>query len=680
MVKTRKLLFLFLSTLYALALYFFYIKYVPLVKPFQILLIPILFVVFLSTAASLQRGTLLFIFFFPLINNLPYFFGIFEHTPHAPTALVLFLFYFLGWLTHHTLAREKYSLELPIFLPMALLSLLILVSGLITIFRYTNFYPLLSDHVYELTTNVHKVTAGGALMSSVFFSLNYLSGFAFFFILLNTVESKEFIRKILVVLLSSTFISLIFGFYQHFKDISLGNTPMRINESIINSTFKDPLSFGAYLSMVIPVILAAVFFFKGLIRIFSAGLFILVLFILPHTGSKSGLIGVLLSLLLFLILILLKTIDWKRLKSYPFKKVIPMVAVLAAVTAALFLLFLSSQDSEAYKRLTDIRHRYGGLEEAVGIRWFNQWKMAFSMMKNYPLTGVGIGAYIIELPNYAETHNGQYKEWVDSAENYFLQVGSEMGIAALFFSLWIFWEILKQIHRMWRRYYRYGRWKYIQIGISCGIISLVLNFFVHTYIGSYEIKYTFWLLAALLFCSSFPGEEKLHMPRWTGLSIIFLFVLFAGIHLWNSTHSLSLKSRSEKFGLKQNFGFHKKERTKDGLEFRWTRRHGGLTVKVKKPVMEIPLLASHPDIHRNPVTVKISLVKDLFEQKKILDEIVLTEHGWKTYLYHIPEEVNQELILLFEVSRTWNPQKALGTADPRNLGVALGKIQFKDRS
>ena len=46
--------------------------------------------------------------------------------------------------------------------------------------------------------------------------------------------------------------------------------------------------------------------------------------------------------------------------------------------------------------------------------------------------------------------------------------------------------------------------------------------------------------------------------------------------------------------------------------------------------------------------------------------------------YSIPQEVNQEAILLLKVSRTWNPQKTLGTPDPRNLGVAIGEIRFKD--
>ena len=102
-----------------------------------------------------------------------------------------------------------------------------------------------------------------------------------------------------------------------------------------------------------------------------------------------------------------------------------------------------------------------------------------------------------------------------------------------------------------------------------------------------------------------------------------------------------------------------------------------MTIKIEKPVIEIPLLASHPDIRKNPVKVKIFIIKDFFKKKKLLGEIILTESIWKTYKYSIPEEVGQEVILLIKVRRTWNPLKTLGTPDPRNLGVAIGKIEFK---
>lgn len=665
----------------AAALYFFYLKYVPLVKSFQACLLPVLCFTLLLTSIKARWGTFFFVFSFPLVNSLPYFFGIYENIPHAPTALVLFLFYLLGWLAHQALFTPKLSLKSSLSVPLALFSLMVLLSAVITFLRYANFFPFLADNIYELSTNVHGVTAGGAIMSVVFLSLNYLTGFAFFFILLNTVDSREYIKKILIVLLTSTSLALVIGSFQHLHDASFGNTPLRINEALINATFKNPLSFGAYLTLLIPVVLAAMLAFKGVIRAFSLLLFFWALFILPQTGSKSGLAGAYLSLFLFLILTLGKGKIWKRLKTVFRKRGIVALILLVFVVACLFAIWTSFRNSEAYKRLTEVRYPYGGLEEAFRIRWYSQWRMAALMMKDYPFSGVGVGAYIVELPNYTKIYQSPYKKWTDSAENYFLQVGSELGLFALVLSLWIFWEIFKKIRENLGSFSYHNRWKYIQIGISCSLIMLFLHFFVHTYIGSFEVKYTFWLLVGLLFCLRRlnDGEEvRILSRRKTRILFVLILAFFLGSHIWNSTHSLSLESRTEKLNISHNFGFYKEERTEDGGPFRWTKRNAGMTLRIEKPVMEICLLASHPDIATNPVGVEILLVKDFFKEKKVLAEIILREAGWKDFAFSIPEEVSNNVILIFKISRTWNPLKTRGVPDPRNLGIAIRDIQFRD--
>ena len=98
---------------------------------------------------------------------------------------------------------------------------------------------------------------------------------------------------------------------------------------------------------------------------------------------------------------------------------------------------------------------------------------------------------------------------------------------------------------------------------------------------------------------------------------------------------------------------------------------------IKEPVIQIPLLATHPDIRTNPVKVKIFLVKDLFKQKILLDEFYLKKKQWSTRKYVVSERLGQEVILLFKVNRTWNPKKILGHPDPRDLGLAIGEIVFK---
>ena len=227
--------------------------------------------------------------------------------------------------------------------------------------------------------------------------------------------------------------------------------------------------------------------------------------------------------------------------------------------------------------------------------------------------------------------------------------------------------------------------KILTFGIIAGLLSFFINFLFHSYIGSFETKFVFWFLVALLFSQGRGPVQKekkagkKHNFLFFFLSILLLF-LFGAVHLWNSTHSLSLKSRTEKFGLVQTFGFDKLEKTNAGREFRWTKRNAGRTLYIDNCQMEIPILASHPDIKENPVSVKIYIIKDFFKEKKLLDHLVLRKNEWETWTYPVDDFLNQKVLLLFKVSRTWNPQKALGVPDPRHLGIAIGDIRFRDNT
>ena len=242
-----------LTLLYMAGLGLFYYRYVPLVYSYQIPLVIILSFVLLSTIWKVEWGLLAFTFFFPLINNLPYFFGIDWSIPHAPTALVLFLFFFLGWLVHNSFRASEFQFRHPLFRPLLFLSSIIFISGVVTFLRYANFFPLLSSRINELIVNDNLVRAGGALMSTVFSSLNYLAGFLFFFILVQGLKSCEKIKRIFFVLSVSIFFSLLFSLVQKFFSVNLGNTAYWTGLNQINGTFTDPNSFGACLSAIFPL-------------------------------------------------------------------------------------------------------------------------------------------------------------------------------------------------------------------------------------------------------------------------------------------------------------------------------------------------------------------------------------------------------------------------------------------
>ena len=59
---------------------------------------------------------------------------------------------------------------------------------------------------------------------------------------------------------------------------------------------------------------------------------------------------------------------------------------------------------------------------------------------------------------------------------------------------------------------------------------------------------------------------------------------------------------------------------------------------IKKPIMNIRLRASHPDIVQKPVHVSIYLLRDSFQKKTLMDEIVLKNSDWIGRSYFLPND------------------------------------------
>jgi len=682
--KNKKTILFISIIIYSLGLYLFYIRYVPLVKSYQLALVPIITISLVSAAVNMKWGILFFVFLFPLINNLPYFFGIHEPLPHAPAALVLFLFFFLGWLINRAFSKAPLRLNHRFSVPLIFFSLIVLSSGLITFWRFSNFAPLLSDRIYDLAVNVRGVTAGAAIMSTVFFSLNYLTALAFFFILFHALYSLKFMEQLIIALGLSSFVSFSFGIYQHLSHIKTGNNPVSISLGLINATMKDALSCGAYIAILISLFLGAALYFKRSFRFFFILIAILGLYLTFFTGSKVAIFSAFVSLVIFSVLAISKSHKPVKTGSSIFKRMAAalLIGLTVFLIAALSYRLLKTRVSNlATVSRIESALRHKSLKAIFIGRTDTLWNLAFSMIKDYPLTGLGLGGYIVEVTNYAHEHK-VYLEVAESAENYLLQVGAEMGIVGVLLVFWIFWEIIQEIRKGIKRISYNDKRKFLFMAAVAGIVAHFINIQGHTYIGSYEIKYAFWLLVSLIFALLGQDEsEKATKIQWNkSLKIVSLIiiVIYSGLNLWYSTHSLSLAARAKKYDIKQNFGFYQLEKTSAGKDFRWTKKYAGLTINMAKPVITIPLLASHPDVYQRPVHVGIYLVKNLFKEKTLIKEIVLSKNTWETYEFYMPEKIGQEIMLLFKVSRTWNPLKWRGTPDPRNLGIAVGRIDFRD--
>jgi len=692
---------LFRNLAYIAGLAVFYYKYVPLVLPYQLVLVPILLLAAVLTWMDLRRGVMFFIFAFPLINNLPYFFGISELFHHAPTALVLFLFFFLGVLLNQDPAKSEDVLGPSLTKTLRVFALIVTVSAAVTFFRYSNYFPLRGWTIYEIKTNTCGVSAGGAIMSVVFQALNYLSGLAFFWILSKTLLIKKRTDKVLSVIGLSSFLSLGFALFQHYGHEWVGNNPGWHLVPLINGTFKDAMSFGAFLSMMAPLFLGMFFAARHIWRkIVSGSVVLLSFFLILYSGSKIGLFSMIVASVCFTVSGAIADSRSKSRSARGFRRkyAFAIGALVVAGIAVGGVLF----NGPIRARVSHLKivERLKNSSDMLNWRIRALWTPAVKMMADYPLTGVGMGGFIIEAANYTDVFR-TYETVPESAENYPLQVGAELGIFGLLTVIWAAWTLFCEIRRGFRMKAKAAdpRRVFLSIGAASGILAFVINSQMHSYIGSYEIKYTLWFLIGLLFFLSRQPEEEgsvnsaerpisaTALKRAEGrpfrrrlpLAITVVILIYGAVHLWNSTHSLSMQSRTEKLGLVQDFGLYAPEKTPDGRHFRWTREYGALPVKIEKPVLSVPILSGHPDIVKNPITVRFFLVKGLFKSTRLLKEITITDNDWRNVDLLVADEIGREAILLLRISRTWSPQKVSGIPDPRNLGVAVGNVASKDR-
>jgi O-antigen ligase len=654
---------------------FFYYKYVPLVRSYQIPLVIILSLVLLSTLWNIECGLLAFIFIFPLINNLPYFFGIDESIPHAPTALVLFLFFLLGWLMHHSFSEAKFVFYPLLSRPLFLLFLIIIISGIVTFLRWANFFPFLSPKIYDWVVNVNGVRSGGAIMSSVFNTLNYLTGFLFLFLLVNSLKSKKILKRIFLVLAFSTLLSLLFALVQKFHSIGLGNTSFWTQLHRLNGTFKDPNSLGAYLSALLPLLVVGFLYIQTRYKPAFLILIILALIIFPSSGSRSAFLALCVAMLTLLMMFLLVSKKEKNRQLYIAEVFLFLVVI------SLFAFVLSKQSNLS----TRLGQSLNSLEAPSSLSTIftgkvELWRVSLCMLKDFPLTGVGLGGFIIELPNYGRQMGFDvFGVYTDSAENYLLQAASELGLIGLFLFLWLFYKIAGEIRGSFKSGGAGSKDRLILLGLIAGLVSLSINSLFHSYIGSFEIQYLFWLLVTMALIWPEGAREFTSAPSSRKFKTLAVAVvaLFGTVQVWTSARILSLERRTQMFGWDQNCGLYETEKDKRALSFHWAKKDAAITIHKSGDILVLPILASHPDIEIHPVNVKIFDVRPNLRKKNLIKEIVLKEKKWVDFEYPISKLQGDKIILLMETDRDWQPWKILAVPDNRRLAIALGEEWFK---
>lgn len=549
--------------------------------------------------------------------------------------------------------------------PLIYWMLILSTSWLFILLRECDFHPLLTLKSPQPAVNAIGVPLPLGLTIILSMILNQLVGFGWFGLLFrNFYEAekfKEFTIRVIKPLYIGLFISYIIGFYQSFMDIRFLNRVRWIVRNVVGGGLLDPNLFGlssvtlGFLVWFVPLRSS---FFHSFLRFtvwaMSWGAAMI-------SGSRMAF---LMATSLTLVLVAVKiysTPSWSRRLFF----------IIALVFAVLLAFYIGKRHFQglpgALARMTPAIKavKQGHIREMFQHLLWDRilfYKAAIEMIRYTNGLGVGPGSFHILAPDFGQYPDGQPLH-VDNAQNWFLHQITELGILGL--PGWLLWMLFFCRDILFKR------------ALSHTLTSLCLKIFLilfgcFSFLGVHTqnpaILFLFLTIIFWLSLEVRPSNPSIVKTphRWSRLSLalmgIFLSTFLIG-QLVLSLTSLSPPIRAVRRGWNYEYGFYPAEHHPVFGSFRWTRKHAVTTLSVHSSKLVISYFVTHPDIHRNPVHVRVSV------NNRVLIDTWIKDHDIHTRNIYLPSKFSR-IFLRVDTNRTWRPSE-YGSQDARELGVGL---------
>lgn len=444
----------------------------------------------------------------------------------------------------------------------------------VTVFLFFSFIStLLSKH--------HVVSLEG------FFGKTLQNVFIYF-TLIECINSSKRLKIFLRTFFFSATLVSISGIYQYFigQEFILGN----MFEGRISSSLRQANDFGAYLVIVMPILLGAAFsrigcnwksglpgrlFISKRDAVFSVVLFVVTFTCLGLTYSRGAWVGFLFAMAYFclqkrkfiyvncLVVLLFFGIFYPQLPGY---RHINFIADRAVITLQESLSGLgSTSPAELDTNSQKSAKKDKGVDTHVGMAppasapkpeknffvyfwqkgtWLigridgsgrrGYWQEAIRMIKEYPIFGVGVNAYSLVAPKYKIN-------WGGYPHNCYLQMLVEIGVVGFLSFLWIIFMIFRvagikgaQIHD--------PSLKIFLIGVLSGFAGFLVHSFFDTNFYSVQLGNLMWLIMGMIMAiQNVGGRDQedsmqiredckmkiLHVSRITIRICLFFVILFS---------------------------------------------------------------------------------------------------------------------------------------------------------
>jgi len=354
---------------------------------------------------------------------------------------------------------------------------------------------------------VLKPTDQGAEVLGVVYNTRFLLFFVYGTLLTFYYKKDYLIKRSLQVVLGAAFFVVLFGLMQYvvlpndalthlgyskqngvLPAFFIDNKP---DLERIMSTLRDPNSLGSYLIIVLTLAMACFMRTKNMLhKRLLAGLLVGTVFCLLFTYSRSALIGAMMAATVFVALNKLKA---PKLSPGYYKLIAVTTGVVLVVTASLLI---SYKNSYFVQNVLFHADKSTTLEDPNQLR-ARFFKESVNQIAKHP-EGMGPGtAGLASIKNQ--------KQGVILNENYYLQIGSELGVVGLVLFVAILAVVATRLY--------VSKYDPLAVALLASFAGLLItNFLVHIW-SNEAVAYTWWGLAALIVAINYRKTDNIKQAK-----------------------------------------------------------------------------------------------------------------------------------------------------------------------
>ena len=341
--------------------------------------------------------------------------------------------------------------------------------------------------------------------------------------------------------------------------------------------------------------------------------------------------------------------------------------VAGIVGAAILVTALQSGATGPLTRLADLT---GGdatdLTQALFTRR-GYSEVSVRMIREHPLTGVGVGTYHWLAPDYWRVMKDEALPF-DNAQNWWRHQVAELGVIGAVPLL--IWSAMMAGLVFGRSS---GRARFPD---TVTLRGLVLGVGLISLLGmpTGNPVTLLWFLSLVALLATSVAAPNFRVSSWLAAPVVWpvvaaLAILYAGGQLVLALGALDVAARATQSNRDYAVGVYEPESLPDGGEFRWTRQDAHLVWVKSTPWVVVRTWVGHPDVAQRPVGLRLSTPCQI-----VFDGNLQNSTPTSVGLLLPPDY--GPLSLSIHVSRTWRPSR-YGSQDPRTLGAALA-VTFEE--